>query len=54
MKRMEEHVMDREKNHIPLVNLNQSYEKKKLNQERTRDLTIIKKERKKKKNCELG
>jgi hypothetical protein len=24
---MEEHVMDREKNHIPLVNINQSYEK---------------------------
>jgi len=45
----EEHVMDREKNHIPLVNINQSYEKKKLNQERTQDLTIIKKENLKKK-----
>jgi len=41
---MKEHVMDREKNHIPLVNINQSYEKKKLNQERTRDMTIIKTE----------
>jgi hypothetical protein len=29
--------MDREKNRIPLVNKNQSYETKKLFQERTRD-----------------
>ena len=29
-----EHVMDREKKHIPLVNKKQSLEKKKLNQER--------------------
>jgi len=29
MKWMEEHVMDREKKYIPLVNINQSYEKKK-------------------------
>jgi hypothetical protein len=44
MKWKEEHVMGREKNHIPLVNINKSYEKKKLNQERTRDLTIKKTE----------
>jgi hypothetical protein len=43
MKWMEEHGMDREKNHIPLLNKNQSYEKRKLNQERTRNLMIIKK-----------
>ena len=48
MKWTEKHVMDREKNHIPLVNINQNYEKKKLNQERTKDLTIIKTENKKK------
>jgi transcription elongation GreA/GreB family factor len=42
MKLKEEHVMDREKNHIPLVNINQTYEKKKMNHERTRDLTIVK------------
>jgi len=47
MKWMEEHVMDREKNHILLVNINQSSEKKKMNQERTRDLMIIQKIKKK-------
>jgi hypothetical protein len=47
MKWMEEHVMDREKNHILLVNINQSSEKKKMNQERTRDLMIIEKIKKK-------
>jgi hypothetical protein len=41
----EKHVMDREKNHIPLVNIN-----KKLNQERTIDLMIIKTEKK----CGMG
>ena len=30
MKWTEKHVMDRGKNHIPLVNINQSYEKKKI------------------------
>jgi hypothetical protein len=30
MKWKEEHVMDREKNQIPLVNKNQSYEKKNI------------------------
>jgi len=39
-----DHVMDTEKNHVPLVNKKQSYEKKKkkLNQERTRDWMKIK------------
>jgi hypothetical protein len=30
MKWKEEHAMDRKKNHIPLANKNQSYEKKKV------------------------
>lgn len=43
MKWTDEHVMDREKNHVPLANKNQSYEKEKLNQERARDFMIINK-----------
>jgi hypothetical protein len=37
MKSKKKHVMGREKNRIPLVNKNQSYKKKILFQERTRD-----------------
>jgi len=43
MKWKEEHVMDREKNQIPLVNKNRYKKKKKLDQERKRDQMKIKK-----------
>jgi hypothetical protein len=35
--------VESDKNHIPLVNKNQSYEEKKLNQERVKDWMIVKK-----------
>ena len=43
MKWKEEHVMDRQKNQIPLVNKNRYKKKKKLDQERKRDQMKIKK-----------
>jgi hypothetical protein len=54
MKWTEKHVMDREKNHISLVNINQSYEKKKIESRKDKRLDIKDKKIKKKKKMWTG